>query len=82
MQKERATGSNQLPVLLYVVNARETDIYRSAEILSSNIRSAGSHLTEPRLSFVSQAESACSLRCRDSDFSEHTKQCMVRWKAG
>ena len=56
--------------------------YRIAEILSSKMRSAGSHLTEPRVSLVSQAESACSFRHRDSDSSEHTKQCIVKWKAG
>ena len=44
--------------------------------------SAGSHFTEWSVSLVSHAAASCSLRCKDSEVNEHTKQCIVKWKFG
>ena len=56
--------------------------HTSSSIKGITPSSAGSHLTERRVSRVSHAAASCSLRCMDSETRPQMKQCMVRWKFG
>ena len=57
---------------------RRSFYLKYSAILSSNISSAGSHFTEPKVLLVSQVAASCSFRCKDSERRLQIKQCIVR----
>ena len=60
----------------------KTYSFNTVSISFNTSSSAGSHLTENKVSLLNHAAASCSFRCNASPTSSHHKQCRVRWKAG
>lgn len=68
-----SAGSGQVFRLVY-----EFLLCKNVAILSNTNSSAGNHLTECRVSAVSQVAFSCSRSCKSPETIVHKMQCMVR----